>query len=746
MNALPTEPQFRLHRKLVFNSVFKTGEGYFCIAYRKVEGGSKKFVERFFHWPDESDVALDFIQENLISTHFWFCPQLFSEKARKKELVSYCAVAWADLDECPPDAVALAPSITLETSPNRFQALWIFDQPIDPYQAEDVSRRIAYKHANEGADRSGWDLTQLLRVPITYNYKYAEAPVVRMIASESMPIYRTQDFTVDLFPEVKGYKYLELPLPAQDDLPYEGKADNVLQHYRLRINPIVWQLFQQEPEGKSWSESLWRLEMSCFEAGFTREEVFTVAREAACNKYKRDGRPNEYLWKDVCRAFVKYEYQVNNVVPRDFEEEGLISDQERRDIESEDTFIERYIQWARSLGDAAPQYHQAGAFIALSSLLAGTVRLPTSFGTVIPNLWFMILADTTLTRKTTAMDIAMDLVMEIDPDCILATDGSIEGLLTSLATRPGRPSVFLRDEFTGLIEQMTKRDYMAGMPELLTKMYDGKYQKRILRKETIEVKDPVLIVFAGGIKNKTTGLLTFEHVSSGFMPRFVYITADSRERIGSLKPLARPTEHTDDNREAIRNELTEIHKHYKASLVTMSGLPNNPNQLVTTEQRQIYYADLTDDAWERYNKIEGNMVKAALEMGQPDIMTPTYDRLAKSILKAAILLSASRQRDQQVLITEQDIVRAAYYGEGWRMYAREIMNAVGKGSSEKQLDQIYLAIKRKPGVTRSVLMQNYHLSAKDADTIFSTLDQRGLVIRQKSGRTELLYPTGGLNA
>src|SRR6185503_18286841 len=176
-----------------------------------------------------------------------------------------------------------------------------------------------------------------------------------------------------------------------------------------------------------------------------------------------------------------------------------------------DSFVERYIEWAKSLGDAAPQYHQAGAFTALSALLAGSVQLPTSFGVMKPNLWFMILADTTLTRKSTAMDIAMDLVMEIDDDVIMATDGSIEGLLTSLSTRPGKPSVFLRDEFSGLLEMITKRDYYAGIPELLTKMYDGKMQKRILRKESIEVRDPVLLVFAGGIKDKITGLLSFEH-------------------------------------------------------------------------------------------------------------------------------------------------------------------------------------------------------------------------------------------
>ena len=40
---------------------------------------------------------------------------------------------------------------------------------ISPFQAEDYSRRLAY---HVGADKSGWDLGQLLRVPFTMNWKY----------------------------------------------------------------------------------------------------------------------------------------------------------------------------------------------------------------------------------------------------------------------------------------------------------------------------------------------------------------------------------------------------------------------------------------------------------------------------------------------------------------------------------------------------------------------------------------------
>lgn len=400
------------------------------------------------------------------------------------------------------------------------------------------------------------------------------------------------------------------------------------------------------------------------------------------------------------------------------------------------TFVERYIEWATSLGDAAPQYHQAGAFVILSSLLAGSVKLPTSYGTVIPNLWFMILADTTLTRKSTSMDIAMDLAMEVDDDILMATDGSLEGMLSSLSVRPGRPSVFLRDEFSGLLEQMTKKDYMAGMPELLTKLYDGKMQKRILRKEVIEVRDPRLIFFAGGIKNKVTSLLNVEHVSSGFMPRFVFITAESD--ISKLKPIGPPTTQIMGNKDAILDELRDAVEYYnRMQTLHIAKLKTS------IEQKVVYEAKLTDEAWVRYNQLESGLLEIGLRSDKPEVMTPVGDRLAKSILKAALLIAAVRQRNDIIEVTCDDLLRAISYGDGWFTYVYELMEQVGKGRAEREIDRVFSAIQRAgaAGVTRSKLMQAYHLNAREATDMFKTLEERGLITRQKSGRTEIFLPT-----
>jgi len=488
-----------------FATAYGDTTGYICIATRRPEG---KFTEQFFSYPDDAKMAEKLVRSRALVENVYFCPQLLKETRRVKSNVGPVGCIWADLDSCHPNNLLIQPSIAYETSPGHYQALWTLDRPADPEDAEDAARRVAYHHSSEGSDRSGWDLTQLLRIPGTRNYKYgqgAEAPKVRVLVWND-DVYPLEEFH-HRYDQVAGYEYLDIPFP--EFVPERG--EEILERYRHRINGAAFTLFHRTPETDR-SSALFRLEMYCLEAGLQLSEAFQVCRDAACNKF---GDNFIRLWKDVCRASARHSEQAKMATLPPGTELALVTKAERKALDQEPSFVERYVEWAKTVGDAAIQYHEAGAFIALSTLLAGSVKLPTRYGSICPNLWFMILADTTLTRKSTAMDLAMDLVLEIDDSLLLATDGSIEGFMTALSTRPGRTSLFLRDEFTGFMDQMAKKDYMSGFKEFLTKLYDGRTQKRLLRKEEIVIKDPRLVLFAGGIKSKMQRIVTTEDIESG---------------------------------------------------------------------------------------------------------------------------------------------------------------------------------------------------------------------------------------
>lgn len=730
----PTSPENQtLIREAFFRLLFGTQvEGYVCVAYINMSGGKKTIREEFFKYPEELPNMLHNIAQNQASANSYFCPQLLksnqrlpgTRSARTKENIKVCTAAWSDLDTCDPSLLLVPPSFTLQTSSDRYQALWVFDSPVEPSVAEQISKNIAYHHVTDGADSGGWDLTQLLRIPLTYNMKY-QLPVEVKVYEASRRQYQVQDFSD--YSESRINALTHDPMP--EVLPTESALD-IIQRYRKTINPIVFSIFSVEPasgvEG-GWSKPLWNLQMLCFEASMSREEVFVVASESACNKYRRDNKHPRKLWEEVCRAYIKTVEKYDVLVPETVKLPTLISESELKFIEGHETFVERYIAWASTLGDAATQYHQAGAFMILSSLLAGTIRLPTSFGTIMPNLWFMILADTTLTRKSTAMDIATDLLEEVDPSILLATDGSLEGLLQSLENRPRKPSLFLRDEVSGLIEAMTRKDYMSGMAETLTKLYDGKTQKRVLKRETIHVVDPCLLFFAGGIKERVQQLLTLDQVSSGFVPRFVFVTAVSD--VSKLRPLGPPTEENLEGRQVLVEELEELRdRYYVEASVSVEGN-------VVDISYAHWEAWLPDEVWDRYRILEATMTYAGTQSDQPDIMTPVYERLSKSILKAAILLAATRGQNQQVTVQLEDLLLAIKYGEGWRDYAIEVINGIGRSASEALLQRVHNAIRKKGSMTRSHIMQSYHLDARTAESIFVTLEQRGLIIGHPVGKT-----------
>jgi len=704
-----------------FGAIFgASSRGFVCVATKRKD----KFQEVFYTYPDQLKELHEYVERGKYSGNVYFCPQLFSEPRRIKENVTVTTCAWADLDTCHPREMLVKPTLSLETSPNRYQAFWVFDEARDPIEGESIARRIAYFHSDEGADRSGWDLTQLLRIPGTRNFKYGEgatAPEVKVLEDESSPNarYRLSDF--DVYPEAEGYEYLTIPMP---EIVHEDGLV-VLARYDHKLSGIAVTLFNDQ-NVTDRSEALFRLEMLCFEAEMDDAEVFQVARDSALNKW-RDR--NDLLWRDVCRARSNHEQNRKAGLAPIRDEPPIITDVERKDIEGLSTFVERYIAWAKTLGDAAPQYHQASAFVLLSCTLAGSIILPTSFGQVVPNLWFMILADSTISRKSSAMNIAVDMLEEMDENIIVATDGSMEGLAAALATRPGKVSFFPRDEFTGLMEQIAKKDYMAGMPEFFTHLYDGRSQLRRLRKEEFKIKNPRLIIYAGGIKSRMQALVTHEHVFSGFLPRFVFITAKIDP--SKIKPLGPPTDQDWGARDTVKNELVDIRNHYS------STIPLVVDDRVVGVQDKVFSATLTRDAWRRFNQIDQTLTTIAADSGDfRDLLLPTYARLSFSILKAAILIAASRTRDDNLVVEEQDIVHAGYYGEAWRRYAQEMVTNVGKSDLERKIGLIANAVHRAGHIQRSILMQRYHLTSGETNQIIRTLTERGEINIEQHGKQQ----------
>lgn len=718
-----------------FRTIYgQVNEGIICVASKRLDDPSAKGLrETYFHWPNQQVELVGFITGRTQTHHLWYCPHILSTNRRIKSNVIHCPTIWADLDYCLPGNLLVTPSIVIQSSEDRYQALWRLGEDLPPTEAENISKRIAYYHAEEAKDKSGWDLTQLLRVPYTYNFKYGGmglAPRIEILAA--VPTTFTAD-SFDLYPKVEYNNVAESigEMPTQ-----RPSAQDVLMKYRSKLHPLTFIQFSQTPKEKTWSESLWNLQCLLFEGGLTPTEVFAVCLESACNKFDRDERGPQELWLDIGRSYAKFEQEATEqygYTTRTSAADRLLTDTERSMIESQPTIVEDYINWAKSTVDSPPQYHIAGAFIILSALLAGNIRLQASFGTIKPNLWFMILADTTLTRKTTSMDRAMDFLEEINSDVVLATEGSIEGIFAQMAMRPGLPSIFLRDEFSGLLQGMAKKDYMAGMGEMLTKLYDGKMLKRVLATKTIDIKNPCFIMFTGGIKKRIFSLLSYDDVVSGFLPRFLFVTGQSD--VSKLKPVGPPTHENVFVRDKLMERFRSIYEHYDAGRIRVTMGEQ------TKTIKKLWDVELTPEAWAIFNRYDAQMLSQATNHSKREILLPSLVRLSHSGLKAAMLIAASKRLDDKIVVTEYDITHAFYYVEKWRDYLMEVLMNIGKTAYESQLDAILQALKQAgpDGMKKGELMRNYQLNAKNVEEILQTLHGRYQIQRNApSTRSETI--------
>lgn len=221
------------------------------------------------------------------TTHdIYFCPLPFSKPRRSKNFVKSSKLLWQDLDYADPKEFdeKLEPSIYWESSPGRYHGLWRLEKTYRGDKLpliESLNRDLAYQI---GADKGGWDLTQVLRVPGTFNHKYEEKPIVRYIKRDGEPYdYKTIRQIVEEQQEQK-----EVTLDPLTEADYK----KTFRKWAGKLpRPLVRELTRDFAAVGNRSDMLWNLEHQLYDLGVPPEEIFTLIKHSAWNKYK--GRHDE---------------------------------------------------------------------------------------------------------------------------------------------------------------------------------------------------------------------------------------------------------------------------------------------------------------------------------------------------------------------------------------------------------------------------------------------------------------------
>lgn len=626
-----------------------------------------KRTEHYFKYPGDLEDIEAKVQEwhNKQGVNVYFYPTLLEQADPDSDSICSPVIA-ADLDMVSPALVNPRPDIIVESSKGRFQAYWIRNGHGTEFTPLSVNGPVI-------ADAN------LKRIPGTRNWKYRGTTwTVREINTDGL----------DTFASVGRRRNLT------------GGAFSCL----FRAN------------------DRWSLARLCARLGCDAGETYLVLDAAQNNAGLRPGHDGymaaSVLYRDALEAVR------SGALP------SLLTDDEIRSLaEGEDSgtsFVDQYLEWATKCTDSPRQYHVAGALTVLSVLLSPYICLPTAFGNIRCNLWFMILAGTTSTRKTTAMEMAVRLAECVEPDVMLGTDVNAEGAISALSGRDGKASLFYRDEFSGLIAEVAEKKYMAGVFETMTKLYDGSRVKRSLSNKVIDVKDPYFHVLCGGIKSKTIELLGTEHILSGFLPRFLLVCGWTRKE--DMKLIGPPNKSTP----VMWDGLVE----YLDGLVGRYAPSQRLNLAASSRTHTPWGMTATHEAWARMQQLEMDATSLGEESNSPDIFGPMYERCKNSIIKSAVLLAADRayRGECEPVLELKDILKAISYSAVWIESMTEVIYGIDDKPSKDELKvmKIEAAIRESTdGFMRGELMRKFRLTADAMNGIEATLLGRGLVVVSK---------------
>jgi len=259
--------------------------------------GKRGFHSVAFEWPGEREEIVEHMLTHQNEDLYW-CPVLFSAPHRQEQLAGEEYALWADLDEADPHRIEerWRPTVAWETSPGRYQALWLLKDPVeeDLYGAARATGENRLMTHMLGADPSGWDITQLLRVPGWVNHKPEYSAPGRVAQGVMLwsdgPRYRAVDFN-DLPPLPKGFHAVEFDEELLAEVEDVDRAE-----LAKRIGPTLPKRAQallkaKNVNGEDRSKTRWYLTQCLAEADCTVAEIIAMLRPTVWNKF--EGRADE---------------------------------------------------------------------------------------------------------------------------------------------------------------------------------------------------------------------------------------------------------------------------------------------------------------------------------------------------------------------------------------------------------------------------------------------------------------------
>lgn len=304
-----------------FTKIWKNTEGYVYVPTKNSK--TDEWTPAFYEWPEHSNwVARHVLSATAKKLDVYFAPALFSEPKAEKKYVKGSHVVWADFDGNAPDDWGEAqngssegssgpspglrgvspPTVQVQSSIDGHEHLyWELDSfQEDTSWIDNVNRSIAYTLR---ADTSGWDCNQVLRPPLTTNYKHDLPVTVAQVRDIKYPL--------DAFKELKTVPQIVGDSIDFDNLP---AIENLIAEYKWSKDSFDMFMSAKIEEGKR-SSALMRLGFEAAEMGMTEKEIYALLdnADARWGKFAKRNDRTRRLLDIVNRAKIKHPTGVDSL-------------------------------------------------------------------------------------------------------------------------------------------------------------------------------------------------------------------------------------------------------------------------------------------------------------------------------------------------------------------------------------------------------------------------------------------------
>lgn len=378
-----------------------------------------------------------------------------------------------------------------------------------------------------------------------------------------------------------------------------------------------------------------------------------------------------------------------------------------------DSWLRKYLRYTED-HEAPELFHFWTGLTMISAALGRKVYMDRGYYVLYPNLFTVIVAGSALCRKTTAMELGVALLKDVETTRIVSGIASREKFLaefefTSTDGSEAPATLSFEEE---LAVFLTKDAFGTKMIDTLTKLFNcpDEYSYRTLGRGDVTIRNVHLTALMGTQPEKLQDCLPDSAFGGGLTSRMLFVFQSSTKRKNAIPELSQEIK---DLKELLRKDIGVI--------AQLRG------EFTMTAEAKDFFT-----RW--YDTIEPPGDKR---------LDGYYGRKHDHALRVAMLLSASQQYD---LVIDRDIISAAIIAlDDLEQYMPGAFSNVGAKEIKSDVDRVIRMLQKFKRIAHSdLLKKNYrYLNADQFRVVMDTIMQAGWVMRDPEKPTYYLWTGPG---